>query len=485
VKKTRTLVVGAGAGGLFAALLLQRAGHEVVLLEAKAHVGGCASAFSVKGFRFLAGATTLIGLEPEMPLGRVLRELDVEFHAPAATTNLTVLQGGGALTLSHDVQANDAALTAAHGPALARFWRDSAALGARAWRLVTDLHFPPRGPGDLLSAAGHGEAWRLLPALLSSTGARLDAAGITAETTRRLVDELLLVSTQAGAGQVPYLFGALGLEYLQRPLYLAEGGLASLLERLAGVFVERGGELHLDTAVTRLERRGPTFVAHTAAGPVEADRALLNLTHWDAQRLVEPALEAAFTGTVRRHPDAWAACTLHLGVRDVFAPDAAPYFQLVLDAPLPVTGAHALFVTLGRADDRTVAPEGFRAVTVSCHVPARDWEPLDDAAHAERKARVGEELVTCLAAHFPGLGAAEKPVVLPGTPRTWQGFTGRRGGRVGGLPFDWRTLRAGYPTGRTSVPGLWRVGDTVFPGQSVPACAWGARRVVREVLSAA
>lgn len=479
--KPGSIVIGAGAGGLVAALYLQRAGHDVLLLEAKSRVGGCASAFPIKQFRFLAGATTLIGLEPSMPLGLVLRELDISFSAPVATRNLTVWQHGAPLTLSTDAKANDEALRGRYGEAFARFWRQSVQLGAAGWDLVTRVPFPPSRLGHLVTAARSTAAWKLVPALLQSTEAALDACGDVPSSARAMLDELLLVSTQATARSTPQLFGALGCEYLQRPLYLADGGLPSLLEHLHDVFVARGGRSRLETPVSAVRRTGAGFQVDTAAGAFDAAQVVLNLTHWDADRLLEGELEGLFRGTARRHPDAWAACTLYLGVKDVFG-DVAPYHQVLLERPMPSSQASSAFVTLSRPDDRRAAPEGFRAVTMSCHTPARLWERLDDAQHQTLKQAVADELLEALTRAFPQVAAAEKVVVMPGTPRTWSSFTGRLGGRVGGLPFDYATLSRGYPTGRTRVKGLVRVGDTVFPGQSVPACAWGARRVVQSLI---
>jgi phytoene dehydrogenase-like protein len=78
---------------------------------------------------------------------------------------------------------------------------------------------------------------------------------------------------------------------------------------------------------------------------------------------------------------------------------------------------------------------------------------------------------------FPGFRAA-LTLVLPGTPVTYNFYTDRHLGMVGGFPQT-SLFRARSP--RTGIPNLRLVGDSIFPGQSTAGVTLGAIRVFRDV----
>jgi phytoene dehydrogenase-like protein len=67
---------------------------------------------------------------------------------------------------------------------------------------------------------------------------------------------------------------------------------------------------------------------------------------------------------------------------------------------------------------------------------------------------------------------------LIGTPLTFERFTRRPLGWVGGYPQT-NLFRNISPR---IAKGVWLVGDSIFPGQSIPAVALGGMRVAEEVL---
>jgi phytoene dehydrogenase-like protein len=129
-----------------------------------------------------------------------------------------------------------------------------------------------------------------------------------------------------------------------------------------------------------------------------------------------------------------------------------------------------------------MAPRGYRTVSVSCHTPIHRWQHLGHSDHERFKKAVVREIRRAIEEFFPQMKNIHPVVERGATPKTWEKRTNRSEGRVGGIPFDYRNLRYGYPTGITPFPGLVRVGDTVFPGQSVVAVAWGARRIALRLM---
>jgi phytoene dehydrogenase-like protein len=66
---------------------------------------------------------------------------------------------------------------------------------------------------------------------------------------------------------------------------------------------------------------------------------------------------------------------------------------------------------------------------------------------------------------LPGAWARARFVDLA-TPHTFERYTGRARGLVGGVPQTPATASLGGFSHRSGVPGLILAGDTVFPGQS-------------------
>jgi phytoene dehydrogenase-like protein len=61
-----------------------------------------------------------------------------------------------------------------------------------------------------------------------------------------------------------------------------------------------------------------------------------------------------------------------------------------------------------------------------------------------------------------------------GTPKTFERYTGRKNGFVGGLPFLYGTNPQSLLSPVTKFKDIYRVGDTVFPGQGLCGVVAGA-----------
>jgi phytoene dehydrogenase-like protein len=141
---------------------------------------------------------------------------------------------------------------------------------------------------------------------------------------------------------------------------------------------------------------------------------------------------------------------------------------------------NSVFISLSDVQDDSRAPEGRRAATLSTHTAIPPWWQLkenDYPAYEARRAEYVERMLAAAERAVPGLRRAMR-LCLPGTPVTFERFTRRPMGMVGGFAQESLFAARGPATG---IPNIWLVGDSIFPGQSTAGVTVGAMRVVKEI----
>ncbi len=488
----RVVVIGAGIGGLTAAARLAQAGLDVTVLESHIYPGGCAGTFFHQGYRFDAGATLAGGFAPGGPMARVAEELSLDgWPAHPAEPAMLVHDESGAPIARWADKRRWAARESAFGHAGGAFWRWQERTADALWDLA--LRNPPWPPQTLREGAQlvhTGLQWlmdaptaRVRPALIADAlrpaSVHLRAAG---PRLRRFVDAQLLIAAQATSQQTVALYAAAALDLPRRGVVHLEGGMGAIAESLARSVRDHGGQVLLRHRATRiaLERGRPVAVELRRGQLIDADIVIANLPPANIAALLGE--EGAAALQLRRRPphDGWGAFMTYLGVDEDLLPPDLPLHHQILKHEGLAEGA-SVFLSISPAWDAGRAPEGARALTLSTHTALGPWWELaaaDRSGYEARKQAYMERMIDAAEQALPGLRDAIL-LALPGTPLTFQRFTQRLGGWVGGFPQT-HLFRARGPR---LAPDLWLVGDSIFPGQSTAAVALGGLRVARQLLA--
>lgn len=483
------MVIGGGVGGLVAAGALARAGLDVTLLESHVYVGGCAGSFPHKRYRFDAGATLAAGFYPGGPFDLVGRRLGVAWKLRPADVAMVYHGPGGQIVARPTCRdAWREARIAAFGADGERFWRWQEATADALWCLALEaLPWPPDRVPDLFDL-GRAALGCLPRRVATRLGLAADAFRPVAdrlsgqpEGLRLFVDAQLLISSQATSERASALHGAAALDLPRRGIVHLERGMAGLVEPLADAVRAHGGKVLLKREATRIAFHGSRPVAvETKLGERHpADVVVVNLPPPDAHRLAGDAAPPGLVAARERPRDGWGAFVAYLGVDASALPADLPlHHQVVVGRPLGE--GRSVFLSLSLPDDATRAPLGHRAATLSTHTRLEPWWKLHGqgrAACEAGNAEYSERLIAAVDQAIPGFRGAVR-FVLPGSPVDFERFTHRTEGWVGGYPQT-SLLRSA----RTRLgPGLWLVGDSIFPGQSTPAVALGGLRVADQIL---
>ena len=473
------VVVGAGLGGLSAALRLTGAGRQVTVLEREAVPGGRAGQLVDAGYTFDTGPSvlTMPGLIADAfaCVGESMSDwLDL---VPVRPLYRARFADGSALDVHADADAMAEEIAAVCGPADAAGYRRYVDFVSRLYQLemrgFIDRNIDsPLGllTPDLARLAALGGFRRLAPKVAQFFGD---------ERTRRVFSFQAMY-----AGLSPYdalaIYAVIGYMDSVAGVFFPKGGMHAIPRALAAAAEKHGAQFHYGTTVDRVELNGSRAVAvHTTAGErVACDTVVLNPDLPVARR---DLLRRPLRRRLRYSPSCFV---LHAGSRAAYPDDAhhtisfGSAWRGVFDDVLGgrLMSDPSFLVTSPSRTDPQLAPTGRSSYFVLFPTPNLD-APLDWSVEGPRyQDRVVETLES---RGWEGFRAGLE-VAHTTTPLDWA-----RQGMAAGTPFA--AAHTFTQTGPFRPRNSW--GDNVVfagsgtqPGVGVPMVLISGRLAAERIL---
>jgi C-3',4' desaturase CrtD len=472
------VVVGGGIGGLTVAALLAQRGVDVCLLERESKVGGCAASFEKLGYSFEEGYGLFTGWQPGEIHDRVFSELPVDPpEVRACEPSYTVrLPDQSEIALVADREQFEDSLNRNFpecGAQAVAFYRKLESIGValrNAFQRTPDLLSASKSRRAFSLVAQGKIAAEILRSQKESTLQQLE--GVSARF-RRFVDVQLQAFTQSTSANVSYLHAALALSAPRSGMFAVRGGGSGLAETLAESIKRSGGRIRLDTPVLRLSydaTNAAIGVDLLSGETVSASKAIVsNLTVWDTYgKLVGLNRTPAEIRRQLNGLTGWGAYLLYLALDESAAQRLSSDHVLALtdwqyEEDYDATTSQLVFA--GAPDWDTRGPSGKRAVTVHSFTEAAEWFTFhtDETELEDKDQKTLERCWQQLHAAMPELGDGIE-VIETATPRDFYDLTRRKLGMVGGIIPAAEGLWLEAPSYETTLPNLFIVSDTVYPG---------------------
>jgi len=489
-EKRKVVVIGAGLGGLSAAISLASAGFSVELLEKNDKVGGKLNIMKKHGFTFDLGPSILtmphifqaLFTRAGKDLADYVKIQKVEPHWR------NFFEDGTVIDLCEDAKNQRKELNKL-GPNVAaefaRFMGYSKKLGAE-----TEAGYFAKGLDNL---------WELIKFYGPLRSLKFDVFRSMDQGVRRFISHPKLVDilnyfikyvgsspydSPALMNLLPYIQYEYGLWYVKGGMY----GLAQAMEKLA---VELGVRIRLNTEVEEILHQGSQvngIVLHDGE-KLPADIVVSNME-------VIPAMEKLLHSPpgelkkMRRFEPSCSGLVLHLGV-DTIYPQLAHHNFFYSDHPRE--HFNAVFKSHRLSDDPTIylvapcktdpaqAPEGCEIIKVLPHIPHIDPDkPLSADDYWALRERVLAKLERM------GLTDLRKHIVTEEywTPLDIQAKYYSNLGSIYGVVADrWKNLGFKAPQRSKRFSNLYFVGGSVNPGGGMPMVVLSGQLVRDKILA--
>ncbi len=492
MQKRKVVVVGAGPGGLAAAMQLAHAGASVTVLEKRDRVGGRTSAIEQDGYRFDCGPTFF--LYPRV-LQEIFAEVGYDLFQEVPMKRLDpqyrlTFGAGGQLDCTPDLDAMDRQIAEFSPGDVGQLRRYLAANRVKLERFRPILESPFHSPLDLLRPA----VMRAAPHVHASRS-------LGKELQRYFQDPRLVIAFGFQAKylgmspfQCPSLFSILSFLEYEHGVFHPLGGCHRVSERMAEIAEELGAEIRLDEAVTGMDFDGRRVTAvQTDQGSYPVDACVVNADFAAAmQRIVPDRLRRRWTD--QKLASKRYSCStfmLYLGIEGEYDQLAHHNIHIAKDYDRnleEIEKLHVLsedpsfYVQNASRNDPSLAPPGHSAlyvlVPVSHMHPSIDWD---------RQAGPFRERVLDRLAQL-GMGDLRQRIrsEVMVTPADWQDQHHIYRGATFSLAHNLGQMLHNRPRNRfEDLQGVYLVGGGTHPGSGLPVIYESSRitsKLVRDDL---
>lgn len=487
------VVIGGGIGGLTAAALLAQQGYAVKVYEQAQIPGGCASTFKRRGFTFDVGATQVAGLEAGGIHHRIFKilNLDIPEATPCDPACAVFLPGEMIPVQVWRDPERWRQERQRQFPGSEPFWRLLKSLFEASWAFQQrDPVIPPRSLKDLwqTALALRPNTLRTVPHIFATVGDALRSYGLDHDRRfKTFLDLQLKLYSQVGADETALLYAATALNVSQSPQGLSHlhGSMQVLSNCLVKAIEREGGRLHLGHRATQIHAAdrvtGVSVATRTDKAHFEAaDHVIANVTVQNLVELLGQQAPAGYRQRVAQLQPGSGAFVIYLGVKaEAIPPNCPPHLQFLYDYDGPIGENNSLFVSVSQPGDGR-APAGQATIIASSFTNPQQWQHPGN--YDRLKAKYAEQAVARLGQYFT-LNSDTLIHQEAATPKTFDHFTARALGQVGGIGQRVSTFGPfGFAT-RTPLQNLWLVGDSTHPGEGTAGVSYSALTIVQQILA--
>lgn len=486
----KALIIGAGPGGLAAALLLARGGLQVHVIERLPRVGGRCSAIEADGFRFDLGPTFF--LYPAV-LERIFKLIGRDLHAEIPMVRLDpqyriAFGGGGQLDCTPNVaklEEEVARISPTDAGNVRRFLSENR---VKLEMFRPCLERPFLGWRDLI----RWSLVKLLPILRPWKSLDRELARYFTDERVRLAFSFQSKYLGMSPFNCPSLFSILSFLEYEYGVWHPIGGCAAVSEGMARVARELGVTFSLGEEVTQVLFEGRRAVGiKTDAGEHRADTLVINADFAQAMtKLVPDDIRRRWTDAkIAKKKFSCSTFMMYLGLEGEqrHVPHhtihcAADYGTNLAD----IESRHVLsedpsfYVQNAGVTDPTLAPKGQSTLYVLAPVTHQhanvDWSKEAPAFRSKLLRQLAKI----------GLPDVEKRIRFEKivTPADWESQYAVYRGATFNLAHTWTQMLHLRPRNRfEDVDGMYLVGGGTHPGSGLPVIYESARITSRLLLN--